>query len=77
MKRMKELGWVSDLKYEDDLIDMLKKRTYTKKKDEFSLVGYRKYSKVNPEAFGLVKGKQAIAIVRAVGGIGSVLSDEK
>lgn len=77
MKRLLELGWVDGLKYEDDLIDLMKERTYPKKKDEYALVGYRRYIKVSPSAFGLNRGKQTIAVMRTVGGIGSVLSEDR
>jgi protease-4 len=60
-------GWVDGLKYEDEIIDDLKKRTGGKE-DEVAKVGLSKYSKVSRTAFAL-NGKKRIAILRAGGAI--------
>ena len=70
MERLKEVGMVDDLKYNDEVEDLLKERT-DGKEDELRFVKYKKYKKVNPTAFGLPgnKGKKTIAIVRTSGAI--------
>lgn len=70
MERLKEVGMVDDLKYNDEVEDILKERT-DGKEDELRFVKYKKYKKVNPTAFGLPgdKGKKTIAIVRTSGAI--------
>lgn len=66
MKSFKEGGWVTDLKYMDELIDLVKERQKVKKKEKVKKVTLRRYTSVSPSAFGL-NGRQAIAIVRASG----------
>ncbi|KAF6255484.1 peptidase family S49-domain-containing protein [Scenedesmus sp. NREL 46B-D3] len=60
-------GWVDSLKYEDEVIADLKKRTGGKE-DEVAKVGLSRYSKVSRSAFGL-NGKKRIAVLRAGGAI--------
>jgi protease-4 len=67
MARLKEVGMVDDLKYEDEINDMLKERT-DGKDDELRFVKYKRYRKVNPKAFG-IGGKKTIAVVRTSGAI--------
>ena len=61
-------GWVTGLRYETDVEDLLKGRTGGKE-DQVRQVGYKKYRKVSPTAFGIGAGKKAVAVVRASGGI--------
>ena len=70
MERLKEVGMVDDLKYNDEVEDILKERT-DGKEDELRFVKYKKYKKVNPKAFGLPgsRGKKTIAVVRTSGAI--------
>lgn len=60
-------GWVDSLKYEDELIEDLKRKTGGKE-DEVAKVGLSRYSKVSRSAFGL-NGKKRIAVLRAGGAI--------
>ena len=68
MEAYKAGGWVTDLKYEDELNDMIKARTGGKE-DELRAVGLRKYARVGRSAFGLEGGKKVIAVVRTSGAI--------
>ncbi|KAF8059999.1 hypothetical protein HT031_004937 [Scenedesmus sp. PABB004] len=60
-------GWVSGLRYEDEIIDDLKKRTGGKE-DEVAKVGLRRYAKVSRGPFKL-DGKKRVAVLRAGGAI--------
>eukprot|EP00245_Coleochaete_scutata_P009806 TRINITY_DN3318_c0_g2_i1.p1 TRINITY_DN3318_c0_g2~~TRINITY_DN3318_c0_g2_i1.p1 ORF type:complete len:675 (-),score=159.34 TRINITY_DN3318_c0_g2_i1:158-1915(-) len=68
MKDLKEAGWVSDTKYEDELEEKLKELTGGKK-EKVLTVDYRKYSRVKESTLGLAGRGEMIAIVRASGGI--------
>lgn len=67
MLKLKEHGFIDDLKYEDEINDMLKERT-DGKEDELRFVKLRKYRKVSEKAFGL-NGKKTIAVLRTSGAI--------
>lgn len=67
MSKLVEGGWVTALKYEDEIMDDLKKRTGGKD-DQVRKVGIKRYSKVNRSAFNL-NGKKRIAVLRAGGAI--------
>lgn len=67
MEQFKSGGWVTDLKYEDELNDLVKARTGGKE-DELRAVGLKKYAKVGRSAFGIDGGK-VIAVVRTSGAI--------
>lgn len=67
MQRFKDSGILTDLLYEDQLNDLLKKRT-DGKEDELRFVKFKRYKNVSPKAFGL-GGKKTIAIVRTSGAI--------
>lgn len=69
MRVYKERGFVTDLLYECELEELLKQRTETEEGKELRKVGYRKYSRVSPTAFGLSGGRKAIAVVRTAGAI--------
>ncbi|GAB4824168.1 hypothetical protein N2152v2_011214 [Parachlorella kessleri] len=69
MEQFKEGGWLTDLKYEDEINDMLKPKTGGKE-DEVAKVSYNKYAKVRPSTFGApLSGSKAIAVIRASGAI--------
>jgi protease-4 len=62
-------GWVTELKYEDELNDLVKARTGGKE-DELRAVGWRRYARVGRGALGLGGGgSKAVAIVRTSGAI--------
>lgn len=82
MQKFVDGGWITALKYEDEVMDDLKTRTGGKK-DKLRSVSLKKYSKTSLSAFGLT-GRKTIAIVRSsgaivggeggVGGTGSVIT---
>lgn len=67
MKKYKEGGWITDTRYEDEVIEDMKQRT-SGKPDELRRVGIRKYSAVGRSAFGL-NGRKKIAVLRTAGAI--------
>ncbi|KAI8476080.1 MAG: peptidase family S49-domain-containing protein [Monoraphidium minutum] len=67
MKLLAEGGWIDGLRYEDEIIADLKKRTGGKE-DEVTKVGLRKYASVRRGTFGL-DGKKRIAVLRTNGAI--------
>eukprot|EP00775_Hariotina_reticulata_P006975 gene6975-7190_t len=60
-------GWVTGLKYEDEIIEDLKKKTGGKD-DGVRKVGLSRYGRVSRSAFGL-NGKKRIAVLRTAGAI--------
>jgi protease IV len=68
MSHFKEGGWVTDLKYEDEINDMIKERTGGKE-DELRAVGLKKYASIGRSAFNLNGRGKLIAIVRTSGAI--------
>jgi hypothetical protein len=69
MQRFVDGGWVTGLRYEDEVMEDLKGRTGGKE-DEVAEVDLKKYASVSPAAFGLT-GSKRIAVVRT-SGAGSV-----
>ncbi|KAG1677042.1 hypothetical protein FOA52_001212 [Chlamydomonas sp. UWO 241] len=69
MQKFMDGGWVTALRYEDEVIEDLKARTDTKEDKPLKKVELRKYSKVNPSAFGLGGGKKRIVVLRTSGAI--------
>lgn len=67
MEEFKAGGWVTDLKYQDEIEDLLKERTGGKK-DKYRSVKFGRYKKVSRSAFG-IDGKKTIAVVRTAGAI--------
>eukprot|EP00891_Asterochloris_glomerata_P006294 jgi/Astpho2/6294/Aster-08346 len=68
METLAKEKWVTGLKYNDEVIDMLKERTGGKK-DKVRSVGLKRYAKVSPSAFAGLMGGKVIAVVRAAGAI--------
>ena len=69
-------GWVDGLKYEDEVLSDLKKRTHPDDADQEKIqeqdlkkVSLAKYRWVNPSAFNLNSGKKKIAVLRTSGAI--------
>eukprot|EP00884_Botryococcus_braunii_P012891 jgi/Botrbrau1/21602/Bobra.43_1s0010.2 len=60
-------GWVTDLKYDDEVQDLLRERTGGKD-DDVQAVALKKYAFVSRSAFGLY-GNKKIAVLRASGAI--------
>lgn len=70
--RLKEDGWITDIKYEDEVTSMLKERMGIEEDKKLPTVDYRKYSRVKRWTLGLSGGKDQIAIIRASGSISRV-----
>ncbi|GAQ82938.1 hypothetical protein KFL_001300010 [Klebsormidium nitens] len=67
MEALKAGGWITDIKYADEIEEDLKKRTGGKE-DKVLAVDYRRYSRVKEKTLGLT-GRDRIAVIRAAGGI--------
>ncbi|KAK9824686.1 hypothetical protein WJX72_012391 [[Myrmecia] bisecta] len=67
MEKVAAGGWLTGLRYEDEILEDLKKRTGGKP-DKLRGVSLKKYASVNPSAFGLV-GRKMIAVIRTAGAI--------
>lgn len=70
--RLKEDGWITDIKYDDEITSMLKERLGLLKDKNLPTVDYRKYSRVRKWTIGLSGGKDQIAVIRASGSISRV-----
>ncbi|XP_017242541.1 serine protease SPPA, chloroplastic isoform X2 [Daucus carota subsp. sativus] len=70
--RLKEDGWITDIKYDDEVTSMLKEKLGLKEDKKLPTVDYRKYSRVKGWTLGLSGGKDQIAIIRASGSISRV-----
>lgn len=66
---LKSGGWITDIKYADEIEEMLKKRTEANMEKPLRTVLYKKYSRVNKWTLGLDGGSNRIAVIRAAGGI--------
>ncbi|KAG0619939.1 hypothetical protein M758_4G177100 [Ceratodon purpureus] len=66
---LKKGGWITDIKYADEIEEMLKKRTEAKMDKPLQTVPYKKYSRVSKWTLGLDGGNNRIAVIRAAGGI--------
>ncbi|KAJ0829348.1 putative peptidase S49, ClpP/crotonase-like domain superfamily [Helianthus annuus] len=64
IEKLKEDGWITDIKYDDEVKSMLKKK--------LPLIDYKKYSRIRKWSVGLSGGKDRIAVIRASGSIGPV-----
>lgn len=69
IERLKKDGWITDIKYDDEVISMLKEKLGVQKDKTLPLVDYRKYSNVRKWTLGLIGGKDQIAVIRASGSI--------
>ncbi|KAF9591956.1 hypothetical protein IFM89_010403 [Coptis chinensis] len=74
VERLKEEGWITNIQYDDEVIDMLKERLKQKKEKKLLMVDYKKYSRVRNWTLGLTGGKDKIAVIRASGSISRVRS---
>ncbi|XP_051114898.1 serine protease SPPA, chloroplastic isoform X2 [Andrographis paniculata] len=72
--RLKEDGWITDIKYEDEVTTLLKERLSIPTDKTLPTVDYRKYSRVKKWTLGLTGSGDQIAIIRASGGISRVRS---
>ncbi|XP_051116775.1 serine protease SPPA, chloroplastic-like isoform X2 [Andrographis paniculata] len=69
IERMKEEGLITDIKYEDEVMSLLKKRMGIPSTNVLPTVDYRKYCIVRKKTLGLAGFKDKIAIIRASGSI--------
>eukprot|EP00249_Psilotum_nudum_P018445 c26807_g1_i2 orf=111-1544(+) len=67
--RLKQDGWLTDIKYDDEVHTLLKEKLGVKADKDISYVDSKKYSRVKPWTLNLYQGKDQIAVLRAVGGI--------
>ncbi|CAI9754118.1 unnamed protein product [Fraxinus pennsylvanica] len=67
--RLKENCWITDIKYDDEVISLLKERLGLPSIKTLPTVDYRKYSRVRKWTLGLTGYKDKIAIIRASGSI--------
>lgn len=72
IEKLKEDGWITDIKYDDEVTSMLKERLGIAKDKNLPIVDYRKYSRVRKWTLGLSGGKEKIAVIRASGSISRV-----
>ncbi|CAI9786766.1 unnamed protein product [Fraxinus pennsylvanica] len=69
VERLKEGCWITDIKYDDEVISLLKERLGFPSIKTLPTVDYRKYSRVRKWTLGLTGYKDKIAIIRASGAI--------
>ncbi|GAB2209617.1 hypothetical protein Droror1_Dr00026835 [Drosera rotundifolia] len=72
VERLREEGFITDIKYEDEVISVMKEKVGVQNDKELSMVDYRKYSHVSKSTVGLSGGKDQVAIIRASGNISRV-----
>ncbi|KAI3688833.1 hypothetical protein L2E82_46699 [Cichorium intybus] len=72
VEKLKEDGWITDIKYDDEVTSMLKKKLGIAEKKKLPVVAYKKYSRVSKGSLGLTGGKDRIAVIRASGSISRV-----
>ncbi|XP_074372491.1 serine protease SPPA, chloroplastic-like isoform X3 [Apium graveolens] len=70
--RLKEDGWITDIKYDDEVTSMLKERLGVANDENLPTVDYRRYSRVGKRTLGLSGSKDQIAVIRASGNISHV-----
>lgn len=69
VERLNEENWITDIKYDDEVMSLLKERLGVPKDKNLPEVDYRKYSKVRRWTLGLTGYKDQIAVIRASGSI--------
>ncbi|KAL7153025.1 hypothetical protein ABFS83_04G137200 [Erythranthe nasuta] len=72
VERLKEDGWITDIKYEDEVESLLKERLAIPSSKKLPTVDYRKYCRVKKWTLGLAGSRNRIAIIRASGSISRV-----
>ncbi|KAI3504727.1 hypothetical protein L1887_26405 [Cichorium endivia] len=72
IEKLKEDGWITDIKYDDEVTSMLKTKLGIAEEKKLPLVDYKKYSRVKKWTLGLTGGKDQIAVIRASGSISRV-----
>lgn len=69
IEKLKEDGWITDIKYDDEVMSMLKERLKLPAVNKLPMVDYKKYSRVRRWTLGLTGAKDQIAVIRASGSI--------
>ncbi|XP_052175920.1 serine protease SPPA, chloroplastic-like [Diospyros lotus] len=69
VERLKQDGWITSIKYDDEVMSKLKEKLGLQKDKNLPVVDYRKYSRVKKWTLGLSGGRDQIAIIRASGSI--------
>ncbi|KAG8387970.1 hypothetical protein BUALT_Bualt02G0076500 [Buddleja alternifolia] len=72
VERLKKDGWITDIKYDDEVTSLLKERLGIPSSKTLPTVDYRKYSRVKKWTLGLTGYRDQIAIIRASGNISRV-----
>ncbi|KAI3504738.1 hypothetical protein L1887_26428 [Cichorium endivia] len=72
IEKLKEDGWITDIKYDNEVTSMLKNKLGIAEKKKLPLVAYKDYSRVKKSRLGLTGGKDQIAVIRASGSISRV-----
>ncbi|KAF7806300.1 serine protease SPPA, chloroplastic-like [Senna tora] len=70
--KLKEVGFITNITYDDEVISMLKERLGVKTDKNLPMVDYRRYSRVRKGTVGISGGKDLIAIIRASGSISRI-----
>ncbi|KAG6413759.1 hypothetical protein SASPL_126473 [Salvia splendens] len=69
VERMKKEGLITNIKYDDEVMDLMRTRLGIPHTKLLPTVGYRKYCNVRRSTLGLTGSKDLIAIIRASGSI--------
>ncbi|CAA0832408.1 Serine protease SPPA- chloroplastic [Striga hermonthica] len=72
VERLKQEGWITDIKYDDEVLSLLKERLGIASDKNLPTVDYRRYCHVNKWTLGLTGNGGLIAIIRASGEISQV-----
>ncbi|KAK1407394.1 hypothetical protein QVD17_39009 [Tagetes erecta] len=72
IEKLKEDGWITDIKYDDEVQSMLKIKLGISSEETLRFVGYKTYSRVDKWTLGLSGGTDEIAVLRASGIISRV-----
>ncbi|GJR27953.1 serine protease SPPA, chloroplastic [Tanacetum coccineum] len=72
IEKLKADGWITDIKYDDEVTSMLKTKLGIAEEKKLPIVDYKKYSRVKKSTVGLSGGKDQIAVIRASGSISRV-----
>lgn len=72
IERLKEEGLITDLRYDDEVISMMKDKLGVEKDKDLPMVEFSKYSRVRKWTLGLTGGRDLIAVIRASGSISRV-----
>ncbi|XP_057767447.1 serine protease SPPA, chloroplastic isoform X2 [Salvia miltiorrhiza] len=72
INRLKDDGWITDIKYDDEVVSLLKQRLEIPSDKKLPTVDYRKYCRVKKWTLGLTGYRNQIVVIRASGSISRV-----